>query len=133
MTTISYDDLYTEFLSITKTDPINIPTEEDKIYDAIHSAIRHYNNRMLSDISYDDETETIIGELNNDALIIMAHFLRLAFLENQLIHFTTLWQPFAQDIGLRNYQAQVKALQYQIERQESKLDQLINRTMTDFM
>ncbi|MFB5759100.1 hypothetical protein [Paenibacillus medicaginis] len=129
----TYDEIFTEFLVITKTEPVNVPTEQDKIYDVIHSAVRHYNNRMRTKVMCDDLTETISEELDDDELIIIANFLKLAFLENQLIYFTTLWQPFAQDIGLRNYQAQIKSMEYLIKRQEDKLDQIINRIQTDYL
>ena len=129
----TYDDVYTEFMTITKTDPINIPTDQDKIYDAIHNAVHMFNNRMRDNLQYDDSTELFDRELNHDELVILANFLKLIFLENQLTYFTTLFQPFAKDVGLRNYQSQIKSLEFLIQQQNKRIDELINNTQVDFM
>lgn len=129
----TYDDVFTEFMTITKTDPINIPTEEEKIYDLIHNAVHLFNNRLRDNLGYDDENEIFSRELNHDELVILANFLKLVFLENQLIYFTTLFQPFTKEVGLRNYQSQVKSLEFLIQQQAKKIDELINNTQVDFM
>ena len=129
----TYDDVYTEFMSITNTDPINIPTDQQKIYDAIHNAVHMFNNRLRDNLKYDDANEEFDRDLNEDELVILANFLKLTFLENQLTYFTTLFQPFAKDVGLRNYQSQVKSLEFLIEQQNKKIDELIRNTQVDFM
>lgn len=129
----TYDEIFTEFISITKTDPFNIPTLTPKIHDLIHSAIRHYNNRMRDTLSYNDTAETVDRILNDDELIIIAHYLRFSFLENQLINFTTIWQPFEKDIGLKNYGSQAKSLEVLIDNEKIEIESLINNTQTDFM
>lgn len=129
----TYDDVFTEFMTITKTDSINIPTEEEKIYDLIHNAVHLFNNRLRDNLGYDDENEIFSRELNHDELVILANFLKLVFLENQLIYFTTLFQPFTKEVGLRNYQSQVKSLEFLIQQQAKKIDELINNTQIDFM
>jgi len=129
----TYDDIYTEFLTKCKTDSINLPSNEMQIYDAIHSAIRHFNNRLRDDLGWDDQSEIVDRELNNDELTILAHFLRLSFLENQHISFTTLWQPFQSDIGLRNYQSQVKSLESLIAYENKVIDGLINNMQVDYL
>lgn len=129
----SYDEIYVKFLSICKTEDINLPKDDKKIYEFIKSAVDLYNNRLRSNIICNDETETLNQKLDSDGLIILANFLRLVFLENELTYFTTIWQPFSKDLGLRNYQSQVKAQESLISNQVYRIDELIKNTATDFM
>lgn len=129
----TYDEIYTEFITKCQTDSINLPNTDPQIYDAIHSAVRHFNNRMRDELSWDDDLESVDRVLDNDELIILAHFLRLSFLENQQISFTTLWQPFQGDIGLKNYQSQVKSLESLIAYENKFIDGLINNMQVDYL
>lgn len=129
----TYDDIYTEFITKCQTDTINLPSTTDKIYDTIHSAIRHFNSRLRDTLSWDDLSESVDRDLSNDELILLAHFLRLSFLENQLISFSTIWQPFQSDIGLRNYQSQVKSLESLVTMEKDLIESLIDKTQEDYL
>lgn len=126
----SYDDIYTEFITNTKTDDINLPNSQEKTYDSIHSAIRHYNNRLRDNLNFDDDNENVDRSLNNDELLLIAHYLRISFLKNQKSEFVTTWSPFEKDIGIKNYQSQVKALQETINEEESTIEKIIFNSMT---
>jgi hypothetical protein len=129
----SYDDIYVKFLSICKTEDINLPNTDEKIYQFIKSAVDYYNNRMRTMLICNDEDECVTEDLDNDGMIILANFLRLIFLENELTYFTTIWQPFSKDLGLKNYQSQVKAHEFLIQSQEKKIDELIKNAATDYL
>lgn len=121
-------------MSINKTDPINIPKGNEPKYDMIHSAIYLYNNRLRDyDLKFDDSTEEVNRELNPDELMIVARYMRLTFLENQLTEFSTLYQPFSADIGLKNYQGQVKALQLLIDNEKTKIERIIDNMQVDYL
>ena len=97
----TYDEIWTEFITINKTENINLPNSDAKIYNVIHSAVKHYNARMVTTITCSDTTETISVTLEDWKLILLAHYIRLAFCENQLIDFSTTWQPLQKDIGIK--------------------------------
>jgi hypothetical protein len=121
----TYDDIYTEFITNCKTDDINLPQLDEQKYNAIRSAVRHYNNKTGDNLKCDDNLEEVSKELNDNQLIIVAHYLRLAFLENQLIEFATVWQPFAKEVGLKNYADQTKRLETLIGKEEDKIEDII--------
>lgn len=126
--------IFTQFMAINKTDPINIPKGNEQKYDMIHSAIYLYNNRLRDfELKFDDSTEEINRDLNPDELMIVARYMRLTFLENQLTEFSTLYQPFSSDIGLKNYQGQVKALQSLIDNENSKIERIIDNLQVDYL
>jgi hypothetical protein len=129
----NYDTIWTTFLNKVKLSDIDLPTTTVKIHEAIHSAILSFNNRMRDSLDYDDSTETVSRELNNDDLLILAHFIRLDILNNQLIYFTNTWQPFAKDISLKNFSAQLKSQERLVEYQEKKIDELVVNQAVDFL
>ncbi|WP_339198559.1 hypothetical protein MKY95_10120 [Paenibacillus sp. FSL P4-0176] len=129
----SYDEIYEEFLSRCKVDDIDLPDTNEKIYAVIRSAVRDFNNKMRTQIMCDDELESVNQKLSDDDLLILAHYLRLNFLRNQLIHFSSTWQPFAKDIGLKNFQSQLKALETLVSNEKENIKELIVNTLDDFM
>lgn len=130
----TYDEIFTQFLAINKTDPINIPTDNQPKYDMIHNAIYLINNRLRdTHLKYDDSLEQTDRELSIDEILVVARYMRLTFLENQLTEFATLYQPFAADIGLRNYQSQVKALQVLVDNENNKIERIIDNLQVDYL
>jgi len=128
MANTTYDQIFTTFLSESETDNFNIPNDPVKIKDLIHTSILHFNNRLRDELVYDDVTETVNRELNNDELLILAHLLRLIFLKNKLTYFTTLFQPFQKDIGLKNYSDTVRLLKEMIKEEDDYISMLIINT-----
>lgn len=129
----SYDEIYTEFITNCKTDDINLPNTTEKIYDAIRSAVKHFNVRLGDNLKCDDLSESVDRELGDFEILLLAHYLRLTFLKNQLTYSTSLWQPFARDIGLKNYQSQVKSLEFLIEDEKNTIERLIMNNQEDFL
>jgi hypothetical protein len=129
----SYDIIWTEFIGNCETEDINLPNTQEKIYDAIHSAVRKFNSRLERAVSYDDLNEIISEDLNDSDLLNLAHMLRWAFLRNQKTFFVTTWQPFQQDIGLKNFKAQVDGLQELINDAEKEIENIIRNSATEFI
>lgn len=126
----TYDDIWTEFLAINKTDSINLPDSDEKIYHIIHSAIRHFNARLGESLRFDDELEQVDQELSDWRLILLAHYIRLSFYENQLTDLSSTWSPFQKDIGIKNYQEQSRNLKELISNEESKIEKIIVKNYT---
>lgn len=129
----SYDELWTEFVENFKTEDINIPTSQEKIYNTIHSAVRYFNNRLQESVKWDDTLEELTITLDDNQLLVLAQYIKLACLKNQLIFFTTAWQPFEREIGLKNYQTQVKSLEKQIADEEVLIEKTIQHSATDIL
>jgi hypothetical protein len=101
------------------------------MYDIIHSAIRHLNTRINDDITYDDTNEQISRDLLDNELIMIAHYIRLSFFENQLISLTTIWQPFQKEIGIRNYQEQSRNIKELISSEKDIIETIITNSFDD--
>jgi hypothetical protein len=130
----TYDELWTEFITNCKTDDINLPQTDLGKYNAIHSAIREYKNRMTDTVlKWDDTTETVNIQLNDNQILIIAHYIRLAFLENEIISFSTTWQPFEKEIGAKNIRDQLSALRMLVEMEKVKIENIIMFSQEDYL
>lgn len=128
----TYDKLFTTFIGINKTNPANIPTDDEKKYDMIHNAIMHYNNRLRTEISWDDTLEQLNIELSNDQLILLAHYLKLACLENDLDYFVSVWSGFQSELK-GNYRDQQKGKQDLVNREDAIIEQIIFNMTDDYL
>lgn len=129
----TFDDVWSCFLNNCKVSDIDLPNTNEKIHETIKNATMYFNNRMRTSIQCDTSIETFSEELSEDFLLILANFIRLTFLINQRTYFESLWQPFASDVGLRNFGTQINSLKASVQEQEKKLDILIINTMEDFL
>ncbi|PGZ96952.1 hypothetical protein COE51_16405 [Bacillus pseudomycoides] len=129
----TYDQIWTSFLSNCKTSGIDLPQTPEKIYDVIHNAIRHFNNRLRDNLSWDDNNEVVNRELSDDHLLILSHYIRYIFLLNQKTYFQNLFQPFTNDIGLKNFSNQLKSLESSVTEEKDEIDRLIMNTEEDFL
>ena len=110
----SYDELYSTFLNNSLADEIDLPQTNEEIYREINNAIMLYNNRERQNLICDDLQENVNRQLNNDEVLIVAHYIRLTFLKKQRMAFGLTWQPFDKDMGLRNYDSQIRAMDRQV-------------------
>ncbi|MGM9986064.1 MAG: hypothetical protein ACI35O_02440 [Bacillaceae bacterium] len=129
----TYDEIWETFLLNCKTDDINIPQAQEKIYATIRNAVMHFKNRTRDKINCIDETETLDVKLSDDHLLILANFIRLIFLRNEKTYFETQWQPFQQDIGIRNFSSQIKSMEGSIEEQKDTIDEMFKNTEVDYL
>jgi hypothetical protein len=130
----TYDTIWTTFLNKCKLQDIDLPQEQDKIYDSIHGAILSFNNRLPeSIITYFDVSEMVDHDLSDNDLLVLAHYIRLDILSNQLTYFTTVWQPFEGDIGLKNYTSQLVTLRTIVENEENTIERLIANSTEDYL
>lgn len=129
----NYDLIWSTFLNNCKTSDFDIPSTPDKIYEVIKNAVLHFNNKFRDNLKCDDTLETLDRQLSEDHLLILAHFIRLIFLINQRTYFQNLFQPFASDIGLKNFGTQLRSLDTSIKEEKDTIDTLINNMEEDFL
>lgn len=129
----SYDIIYGEFIENCSTDDINLPDTNEKKYNAIHSAIKKYNTRQNDSLEYNDLLEEVNRDLKDGEILILSHFLRLSFLENQLIHLSSTYSPFQKEIGIKNYQEASRNFKEMIQSEKNTIEQIIISTTDDYM
>lgn len=129
----SYDEVWETFLNNYKVPKEDMPQSDEEIYRHIRNAVMRFNNRMYTNITCNDETETLSEELDDNQLLVLAHFIRLIFLINQRTFYEALWQPFSADVGLRNFKDQLNSLKDSIKEQESLIDRLIANMEEDYL
>lgn len=129
----SYDNIWQMYLENCKTTDSNLPTEPSDIYPKIKNAVLLLNNRMRSNFECNDEFEIVSPSLSDDQLIILAHYLKLVFLQNQRVYYETLLQPFASDMGFRNFTAQINSVRESVVSQENFIEKLIINQTEDFL
>lgn len=126
---ITYDELYTLFISTCSMEGLMLPKNDEQRYDVINSAVMRYNNRLRTNLKCDDEKEQITseveGEVSDDAQLIIAHFMRLILLNNALSYKNTIFTTFTKEIGVRNINSQTRSLQAMIENEEKEIDFLV--------
>ncbi len=128
-----YDAVWTTFLNNCKTSDIDLPQSDKLIHEAIRNGLLYLNNRLQTKYKGDDLLEEITDKLTDDHLLILAHMIRLVFLQNQRIYFVNLWQPFAKDITIRNFSSQLKSLDTSIKEAKDDIESLIRNAEEDFL
>lgn len=129
----SYDEIWTTFLTNCKASDLSLPKTTERIYESIHNAVLHYNNRMRTRIICNDAHEALTETLDNDALLILAHYLRLIFLKNEQTYLQSILQPFQKDIGLKNTASQLASIKESLDREEKQIEALIFNAEEDYL
>jgi hypothetical protein len=128
----TYDEILKFFILNCGTDTSKLPTDVEKIYDIIRNGVSHYNTYISHDDKYgkllcDDTTETLNVNIDNDTrLLVLAYCIKYVQLENQLVEFEELWSPFQGDIGISNYNSQIKGRENTLERTKQKIIELVS-------
>lgn len=131
---IAYDSIWETFLNNYKAEDIDLPSENEQIYQAIGNAVMFYNNRLRTLGICDDAIEMVTGlENNHDTLLLIAHYIKLVFLNNDLTFYEKLWQPLSSDVGLKNFRNQLSSLASSIKAQEVLIEKFIFNAMEDFL
>ncbi|MBD1379211.1 hypothetical protein [Metabacillus arenae] len=129
----SYDEIWQSFLNNCKASDFDLPSTQEKIHETIKNAVSHFNIRKSDNIQCDDIMETVNRELPESYVLIIAHYIRLIFLINQKTYFESTWQPFSNDVGLKNFSSQLKSLESSITSEERIIERLIMFTEEDFI
>lgn len=128
MSLTTYDTIWEVFIDNCMVDPSTLPTSNEGKYSLIHNGIRKYN--VSTDISevkltYDDTLEQINIELDDNRLLLLAYCMRYNFLENDLIAFEQVWQPFIKEIGQKFYREQISGRESTLARTKFEINQLL--------
>lgn len=131
---ITYDVIWETFLNNYRAEDIDLPETDEQIYPYITNAVMFLNNRLRTDFVCDDAQEVVTGtNLNDDVVLLIAHYIKLTFLKNDLTFFEKLWQPLASDVGIKNFRVQLASLTSSIKAQEKMIETFIFNAMEDFL
>ena len=131
---ITYDEIWETFLNNYKAEPIDLPSTNEQIYQFIANAVLLLNNRLRTSYTCDHENEVVNGlDGNADILLLIAHYIKLTFLKNDLTFFEKLWQPLSSDVGIKNFRVQMSSLTSSIEAQEKAIETFIFNAMEDYL
>lgn len=129
----TYDELYTRFLNIAKSEDYNLPQTNEQKYELIHMAIDDIDIRLDLEISYDDTLELVSEKLSKNKILIITNYMKLHQMRNDYHYLSTFLTPFEQDIGTKNVTAQLNAQKSSIEKQEEQVEKYIMYEVDDFM
>lgn len=129
----SYDAVWQTFLNNCKVSDIDLPKTPEQTYEQIKNAVMYFNNKLRTKIICDDNSEMLSEDLDDDHLLILANYIRLVFLINQKTFIENLWQPFSSDVGIKNFNTQIKSMENSIDEQKDTISTLIINTMDDFL
>lgn len=139
MENTTYDQIYECFLENCGYDFSELPQTDERRYSLINNAVSYYNQkarkyegRIQGDINCDDILECLNVKLNSTELMILANIIALIFSKNKLVEFSSVYGVFAKEMGLKNYQAQVSARQYIIDKYEREVARLIEDEIDTF-
>lgn len=127
----TYDDIFDCFTDNFQVDSNLLPQTDEGKYRMINNAIKHYNNKMQDNIKCENTTETINRELDDDNLLVVAHYIKLIYLQNDLSDFLSIYSTFQKEIGFKDYKDQLQGRERQIEKLEDKIDELITNMEDD--
>lgn len=130
---LTYDSVWEAFLDNYKVNDYDLPTSDERIYQDIKNAVRMYNNRLRTKLVANDDTEAVEGTSCEDALHIIAQYIRLIYLQNQKVLLQSLYQPISQDVGIKNYTSQMNAIQTSILNCKTDIEEFIFNTRESFL
>ena len=118
----TYDVIYTNFITNTKMDSIDLPQTAQGKYDIIKNAVMLYNNRFRTSITCDDLTESLNIALTEDQLLIVGQYMRITCLRNNLTYKNSIFNTFTKEIGVKFIDAQVNKLENEIKDCNNMID-----------
>ena len=129
---LTYDCIWESFLENYEVEEIDLP-HQDRIPSVIQNALRLFNNRMRTKAICDNASEMVVGISGEDDLILLTHYIKLVQLTNSKVFYEKLYNPFAADVGVRNFKTQLESLNNSIKEQGKLIDSIIFNAMEDFL
>lgn len=121
----TYNQVYTNFITNTKMDSIDLPQTNQGKYDLIRNSVMLYNNRFRTSITCDDLTETLSVTLTEDQLLIIGQYMRITCLRNNLTYKNSIFNTFTKEIGVKFIDAQVNKLENEIIDCNNMIDSIV--------
>lgn len=121
----TYNQVYTNFITNTKMDSIDLPQTNQGKYDLIRNSVMLYNNRFRASITCDDLNEVLSITLTEDQLLIIGQYMRITCLRNNLTYKNSIFNTFTKEIGVKFIDAQVNKLENEIIDCNNMIDSIV--------
>lgn len=135
----TYDEIFQCFLDNCGHDFDDIPQSDELRYRMIRNSIKLYNqkakkysSRMQGDVECNDEFENINKRLTDTEMLILSNIIAYVLTKNKLAEFSSIYSVFAKELGINNYNAQVKARESVILSYKKEIDRLIEDEIDSF-
>lgn len=132
MAKTSYDEIYTLFLDISRTDDFNLPQSDDGRYALINAGRLIYNNKLFKSLGQNDMMEELTEELNGNQMLLLANCMKLVCFDNLLGDFISTYSMFQKEVGFKDYSAQLKGRSAYVDKQTQVVRDLVFSMMTDY-
>lgn len=130
--TLDYDTLWSYMITNLGKNVANIPNDEKEMKMIINNAVDSYNiesNHTENNLACDDETEIIDLQTNDNKYYnikkkILALFIKLNILQNDLEYFQEVYQYDLKEVKSKFYKNQVEARETTLAKVNSQIEQL---------
>ena len=130
--TLDYDTLWSYMITNLGKNVANIPNDEKEMKMIINNAVDSYNiesNHTENNLACDDETEIIDLQTNDNKYYnikkkILALFIKLNILQNDLEYFQEVYQYDLKEVKSKFYKNQVEARETTLVKVNSQIEQL---------
>lgn len=130
--TLDYDTLWSYMITNLGKNVANIPNDEMEMKMIINNAVDSYNiesNDTENNLVCDDETEIIDLQTNDNKYYnikkkILALFIKLNILQNDLEYFQEVYQYDLKEVKSKFYKNQVEARETTLVKVNSQIEQL---------
>lgn len=132
MAKTSYDEIYSLFMDISRTDDFNLPQTDDGRYSLINAGRLIYNNKAFKNLKQDDMMEELSEELNGNQLLLLANCMKLVCFDNLLGEFISTYSMFQKEVGFKDYSSQLRGREGYVSRQSQVVNALVFSMMEDY-
>ena len=132
MANTTYDEVYSLFMDISRTDSFNLPQTDDERYALINAGRLTYNNKTFGKVMQDDILEEFSEELDGNQQLLLANCMKLVCFDNLLADFISTYSLFQKEIGFKDYASQLKGREAYVARQERIIKELLFSMMESY-
>lgn len=132
MANTTYDEVYSLFMDISRTDSFNLPQTDDERYALINAGRLTYNNKTFGKVMQDDMLEEFSEELDGNQQLLLANCMKLVCFDNLLADFISTYSLFQKEIGFKDYASQLKGREAYVARQERIIKELLFSMMESY-
>ena len=132
MANTTYEELWDAFEPIANFDDYDLPTTVDGRRKLINAAVKIYNQVLFTEIECDNVLDEISEKLEDKYINLLVNCMRLQVCRNIYSEFTTTYSMYKNEIGFKDYKAQIDGRQFLIDDQERIVNKIVFSLNEDY-
>lgn len=132
MANTTYEELWDAFEPIANFDDYDLPTTVDGRRKLINAAVKIYNQVLFTEIECDNTLDEISEKLEDKYINLLMNCMRLQVCRNIYSEFTTTYSMYKNEIGFKDYKAQIDGRQFLIDDQERIVNKIVFSLNEDY-